>query len=444
VVFSLSRRGTLRFGSAAAWKLGPFENFLNAANAAIPRPATGDVVRTVAGIRHRRIGSGDIIVSEMGLGTQRWGSADFNGPDESLCHRMLDRAVLEGGVNLIDTAEQYPIPSDRQRPEGSTERIIGSWLAQDRSRRNKVVIASKITGGRNVNARNIEADLEGSLKRLGTDYLDLYLLHWPARYTPQANWGQSLEYKQERQEELGRYMGGGASFDEICEAMGKMVKQGKIRGWGMCNDNAYGLTASCYAARALSCEPPCVMQNDYSLINRRIEENGVSECSSARNENVGFLAYNTLAGGVLTGKYLKTPAGVDNPDREAGRRSMENPRGRMDEYGWGRTLYRYRSGPATLATRSYAELANKYGLSLTELALRWCRERSAVTSTLVGHSSVAQLDEDLSYFKNTKALPPQLLWEVDRIHMRNRLPIFSSTRVGEDWDGEGEIGEPIP
>ena len=144
-------------------------------------------VRTIDGIRQKRLGGGGIIVSEIGLGTQRWGSADFNGPDEALCHKMMNRAILESGVNLIDTAEQYPIPSTPARPEGSTERIIGSWLAQDKSRRDKVVLASKITGGRNVNARNIAADLEGSLQRLGTNHLDLYLLHWPARYTPQAS-----------------------------------------------------------------------------------------------------------------------------------------------------------------------------------------------------------------------------------------------------------------
>ena len=144
-------------------------------------------VRTIDGIRQKRLGGGGIIVSEIGLGTQRWGSADFNGPDEALCHKMMNRAILESGVNMIDTAEQYPIPSTPARPEGSTERIIGSWLAQDKSRRDKVVLASKITGGRNVNARNIAADLEGSLQRLGTNHLDLYLLHWPARYTPQAS-----------------------------------------------------------------------------------------------------------------------------------------------------------------------------------------------------------------------------------------------------------------
>lgn len=268
---SPGRRAAVRSGTALA--LGVPAWFPGAA-AAAPRPGggggvTNEVVRTVDGIRQKRLGGSDIIVSELGLGTQRWGSADFNGPDEALCHRMMDRAILESGVNLIDTAEQYPIPSDRARPEGDTERIIGSWLAKDRSRREKVVLSSKITGGRNVQKRSLVADLDGSLQRLGTDYLDCYLLHWPARYSPQSNWGQSLEYRLENDPEA--YSRTRASFEEIAEVMGGLVKAGKIRGWGMCNDNAYGLTASCYAAKAQGLAPPCVMQNDYSLINRRIE-----------------------------------------------------------------------------------------------------------------------------------------------------------------------------
>lgn len=152
--FGLRRVTAVRAGAAAAIGsgLGPLERFLppfvvNAASAAAaPKGGyTNEVVRTVDGIRHKRLGGSGIIVSELGLGTQRWGSTDFNAPDEALCHQMMDRAILNSGVNLIDTAEQYPIPSDRAFPEGNTERIIGSWLAKDKARRSKVVIASKIT-----------------------------------------------------------------------------------------------------------------------------------------------------------------------------------------------------------------------------------------------------------------------------------------------------------
>ena len=147
---------------------------------------TNDVVKIVNGIKHKRLGGeGEIVVSEVGLGTQRWVSEDFNAPDESLCHSFLDKAT-SSGINLVDTAEQYPIPSSSSKPEGLTETIIGNWVAKSKGNREKLVIASKITGSRNVCRANIFKDCENSLKRLQTDYLDVYLLHWPARYSPQS------------------------------------------------------------------------------------------------------------------------------------------------------------------------------------------------------------------------------------------------------------------
>lgn len=476
---AMRRSDVLRVAAAsaasAAIGVGAPEYVAAASTRAAVRP-TNEVVDVIDGIRQKRLGGTDIIVSEVGLGTQRWGSTDFNAPNEAACHAMMNKAVLDSGVTLIDTAEQYPIPSGSFSPEGYTEEIIGSWLRQDRSRRREVVIASKITGGDNINKRNIMADCEASLKRLGTDYLDVYLLHWPARYTPQSNWGQSLEFNPAVQQLLGP----SASFAEVVEAMGKLQKQGKIRGWGMCNDNAYGLAASAYTARAMGLPPPCVLQNDYSILDRRIEvpppeahtmhvhtyayahvhmhmhthqENGVSEASSPLLENTGFMAYNVLAGGVLTGKYLKEPAAIDQYNagkKGASMKRFRDPRGRMDENGWGQTLYRYRSGPAEEATRAYAKLAKQHGMTLTELCLRWARQRAAVTSSLLGVSSLTQLEEDLSYYKkdDVAPLPRELLWEIDRVHMRNRLPIFASTKVAKDWDegafGFGEVDEIIP
>ena len=123
---------------------------------------------------------------------------------------------------------------------------------------------------------------------------------------------------------------------------------------------------------------------------------------------------------------------------------MKNPRGRMDEFGWSRTLYRYRTEAAQAAIREYSDIARGAGMSLTELSLRWCRQRSLVTTTLVGHTSMDQLQQSIDYFTRGKALGDDVMWEIDRVHMKNRLPIFSSSRVGKDWDGEGEIGERIP
>jgi aryl-alcohol dehydrogenase-like predicted oxidoreductase len=403
---------------------------------------TNEVVSTINGIRQRRLGTTDIVVSEMGLGTQRWGSTDYNAPDEATCHAFLDRAV-QAGVNLVDTAEQYPIPSGQGCAEGSTELFIGSWLRQGKSRRKDVVLSSKITGGRHVTPNAIRGDLEGSLRRLGTDYLDVYMLHWPARYSPQSNWGQSLAYDYDEASDL--YYANPTSFAAIAEAMGQLVSEGKVRGWGLCNDNAYGVTACCAAAKALGVAPPCAAQNDFSLLNRRIEEDGLSEAMAPPNENVGFMAYNVLAGGVLSGKYLVgPPPSVDNPNRDGAKLTIAQPRGRHDTVGWGTTLGRYRSTAAEVATRQYAAIAKQHGLSCAELSLRWCRSRRAVTSSLVGTSTMAQLEANLQAFRTKEPLSEDVLWAIDRVHLQNRLPIFSNDQVGADWGHEGAIGERIP
>lgn len=120
---------------------------------------TNEIIRTVSGMKHRRLGGSDIVVSELGLGTQRWVSSDFNAPDEAACFAFMDKAILENGVNLLDTAEQYPIPSDgNQAKEGDTELVIGKWMKDRKVDRRKVVIATKITGGRNVTPQNIKKD----------------------------------------------------------------------------------------------------------------------------------------------------------------------------------------------------------------------------------------------------------------------------------------------
>jgi aryl-alcohol dehydrogenase-like predicted oxidoreductase len=147
---------------------------------------------------------------------------------------------------------------------------------------------------------------------------------------------------------------------------------------------------------------------------------------------------------MLTGKYLDIPAAMDDLDRDRATSSIKQPRGRMDTRGWGGTLYRYRTEAAQEAIADYAELAKADGMSLTELSLRWTRQRDLITSTLVRHTSIDQLKESLEFFTKKEPLSDQLMWEIDRIHMRNRLPLFSSSRVGKDWYGEGEIGEPIP
>jgi aryl-alcohol dehydrogenase-like predicted oxidoreductase len=187
------------------------------------------------------------------------------------------------------------------------------------------------------------------------------------------------------------------------------------------------------------------MQGDFSILDRKSEENGVAEAASPYNENVGFMAYNALAGGMLTGKYMDKPPAMDDlNNRERAMETLRKPRGRMDTRGWGGTLYRYRTDAAIEAIQEFDRIAKKYKMSLTELSLRWCRQRSLITTTLVGHTNLRQLEESIKYFTTKEPLSEEIMWEIDRVHMRNRLPLFSNNRVGSDWNGTGEIGETIP
>lgn len=388
----------------------------NAATPPVSMGPTNEVGKVVNGMKRRRLGGSDIFVSEFALGTQRWVSSDFNGPSKDLCYQFMDEAILKRGVNLIDTAEQYPIPSDGKTAlEGDTERVIGSWMRDRKVDRSEVVIATKITGGRNVTPRNIHKDCDESLQRLQTDYIDVYLLHWPQRYSPQSNWGQSLKYNIENDENrYWRMNGGPTSFEDMCLAMEDLIQQGKIRGWGLCNDNAYGLTACTRTAKFLGTTPPCTMQGDFSILDRKSEENGVAEAASPYNENVGFMSYNALAGGMLTGKYMDVPAALDDSNRDRAIASLQKPRGRMDTRGWGGTLYRYRTEAAQEAMADYAKLAKANKMSLTELSLRWNRQRDLITTTLLGHTNMDQLKETLDYFTKKEPLSEDLMWEIDR------------------------------
>ena len=366
-----NRRRSIVLGASSGGMFGGF--FGGKANASESgngtpfksKGATNEVVKVVRGIKQRRLGGSDIVVSEIGLGTQRWASDDFNAPSEEVCFSFMDEAILNGGVNLIDTAEQYPIPSGGRAQEGDSEKLIGKWMKNRKVKREEVVIATKITGGRNVTPKNIRGDCEGSLKRLGTDYIDVYQLHWPQRYSPQSNWGQSLKYNIESDEnQYWRMMGGPTSFEDLCLSMEELVQAGKIRGWGLCNDNAYGLTACTRTAKMLGTTPPCSIQGDFSIIDRKSEENGVAEAASKYNENVGFMSYNALAGGMLTGKYMQVPAALDDlANRDRAMKSLNAPRGRMDTRGWGGTLYRYRTDAAQRAIAEYNMIAKSNGMS---------------------------------------------------------------------------------
>lgn len=417
-------RRSLFQASASFGSFFGFDRSADAADSEQPKPPNNNPLS----ISQRTLGSSNVQVSSIALGTQRWVSTDYNAPDESACFQLLDVAY-EAGVRTIDTAEQYPIPSGLGSPEGQTEVTIGNWMRSRSIDRKTMTIATKITGATNVSPKNIEKDLDGSLKRLQTDYVDCYLLHWPQRYQPQSNWGQSLQYNY-----AGEYRRQ-ITFEELCVTMDKMIKKGKIRSWGLCNDSAYGLTKCCVTAKQMGLTPPAAFQGDFSLLDRKSCENGVLEAASPFNENVGFMAYNVLAGGMLTGKYMSDI----NP-------LQRKQRGRMDTRGWGQTLYRYQSPPAKSAIIEYDRLAKQAGISLGELSVRWAAEREGISTLLLGHSNLEQLRETLTWAAKADQQPldRDLLWEIDRVHMKNRNPIFANDAVPKEWYGGGAIGEPIP
>ena len=366
-------------------------------------------------------------VTEVCGGTMTWGS--FNS-EESEAWEQLDKMV-ELGVNFIDTAELYPVAFNYGK---TTELWIGNWLkkrtAEGKVDRSELYLATKCNpmgiGGtvdpaapHGFEEHILEASCKASLERLGCGSIDLYQLHFPTRDTPIfgcASFYPEGHNRPMKFVDMGPKTatptpkdGGMAVFERQVKAVGNLLKKGLIKHWGLSNENSYGITMFCLAADKLGIQRPVSCQNDFSMMNRTYESDG---WEAAYRFGVVGLPYGPLAGGVLTGKYLQTPAAVDDKDTASARQSFQKPRGRMDERGWGYTLYRYRSGPAETATRQYAALAKRYGMGMTELAVRWCRDRTSVTTALLGHTSMAQLDESLKFYQAKEPLPRDLAWEI--------------------------------
>ncbi len=291
---------------------------------------------------------------------------------ERQAHVQLDRA-LEAGINFLDTAEIYPVPP-RSETQGRTEQYIGNWLAA-RGCRDRIVLATKVAGPgdwlpylRGGKARldrpNIEAVLEASLRRLRTDYIDLYQLHWPDRKT---NYFGQLGYRHPTADPS-------VPLAETLEVLGDLVAAGKIRHVGLSNETPWGTMRMLQLAAELGLPRPVSIQNPYNLLNRTFDI-GLAEI--AIREQCGLLAYSPLAFGVLSGKYL-------NSARPVGARLTLFER--FDRY----------SGPqAVQATAAYVALARTHGLDPAQMALAWVTSRSFVTSTIIGATTMEKLEADL-------------------------------------------------
>ncbi|MGQ9837773.1 MAG: NADP(H)-dependent aldo-keto reductase [Cyanobacteriota bacterium] len=344
-------------------------------------------------MRYLPLGHSSLTVSEICLGTMTFGQQNTLAE----AHEQLDYALAQG-INFIDTAEMYPVPA-RAETQGSTECYIGEWLQHQQ--RDQLIIATKITGpGRpwhwirhgslSINRDNIKQAVIGSLKRLKTDYIDLYQIHWPDRYVPQFG-AVSYDPSQERPT---------VPIAEQLEALAEMVQAGFIRYIGLSNETPWGVSEFCHLAEQLGLPKVVSIQNAYSLINRLFEVGLAEVC---RNEQVSLLAYSPLGFGVLTGKYLqgKKPAGSRLALFE----------------GFGQ---RYQKPNVAEAVAAYVSIAQKYGLTPAQLALAFVRSRWFVTSTIIGATNLAQLKENLSCLQ--VELSAEILTEIEAVHQRYPNP----------------------
>lgn len=347
-----------------------------------------------------QLGQSDLHVTPVCLGTMTFGEQ----VNEADAHAILDRALARG-VNFIDTAEMYSVPA-REATYGATESIIGRWLAARPGVRGRIVLATKVAGpsrgmpwvraGLGMTADDIVASCEGSLRRLRTEVIDLYQIHWPERNVPA--FGQIYYDPAKERTQTG--------IHEQLEAMQKLVRQGKVRHIGLSNETPYGVHEFVRLAEQHGLPRIATVQNPYCLVSRGVD-NALDE--TMYRLGVSLLAYSPLGFGLLTGKYDES--GTEGP--------AAPKQGRIAKYDsvraqrWGRP-------EALAAARRYNALARQHGLTPTRMALAWCYGNWRVASTIIGVTSVAQLDEDLDAW-GTK-LAPELLAEIDKVRWELRDP----------------------
>jgi aryl-alcohol dehydrogenase-like predicted oxidoreductase len=346
------------------------------------------------------LGRSDLQVSPICLGTMTFGEMQV---DEAAAHRLLDHA-LERGINFIDTAEMYPVPPSAAR-YGDTEAIIGRWLASRPGVRGRIVLATKAAGpvrgyewlrngSADVTADDIVASCEGSLRRLQTECIDLYQLHWPVRHVPMFG---SLYYQPDSERAV-------TPIDEQLRGLQRLVQAGKVRHVGVSNETPWGVAEFVRLADAAGLPRIASVQNAYSLLNRSVD-NGLDEV--LRQTQVSLLAYSPLAFGLLSGKYDE--AGFDDPSRP----------GRMALFA-GMRKQRHGRPEALAAARRYNALARAHDIGPVRLALAFCFRNWRVASTIIGVTTMAQLDENIAAWE--QPLSAELLAEIDRIRWEMRDP----------------------
>lgn len=347
--------------------------------------------RLEPGHRQALAGSG-LLVSPICLGTMTWGTQNT----EAEAHAQLDAAVA-AGINFIDTAEMYSVPPNAES-YGRSETFIGNWLR--RQPRERIVLATKIAGaGRTMTwirggqldfgKASLHAAVDASLRRLQTDYVDLYQLHWPVRNVPMFG-GYRFDPTQERES---------TPILETLEALADLIRAGKIRAFGLSNETPWGVTQFARLAEQHSLPRPASVQNAYNLLNRNWEQ-GLAEIGY--RENIALLPYSALAFGLLSGKYLDDP----------------QARGRVTEFkGFAQ---RYSKPGVAPAVAEYVALARRHGLTPAAMAQAFVASRWFVGSTIIGATTLAQLDENIRACSTT--LPEEVLQDIEDIYLRHGSP----------------------
>jgi aryl-alcohol dehydrogenase-like predicted oxidoreductase len=324
--------------------------------------------------------------------------------NEADSHAILDHSMARG-VNFIDTAEMYSVPPKAETC-GHTETIIGNWFAKNPGARQKLVVATKVAGPSrgmpwirdhtNLTIKDFVTSCEASLRRLQTDVIDLYQIHWPERHVPA--FGAVYYDPQKENSEL--------TIHAQLEALAQLVKDGKVRHVGLSNETPYGVHEFVRLAEQHGLPRVATTQNPYCLVNRTYE-NGLDE--TCHRLNVSLLAYSPLGFGLLTGKY--DASGITGPDAPKGARISGYESVRKQR--WGRP-------EALVAARRYNELAQENGMTPSQMALAFCYTKWQVASTIIGVTSIAQLDADLDAWGTT--LSPEVLAAIDAIRWELRDP----------------------
>ncbi|WP_063651721.1 aldo/keto reductase [Aliivibrio fischeri] len=349
-------------------------------------------------MEYSTLGSSNLSVSRICLGSMTWGKQNT----QEDANQQIDYALSQG-INFIDTAEMYAVPPSPDT-YGKTETIIGNWLAANPERRKEIILASKIAGpglpwvrnGGAITGEAVIAAVDASLARLQTDYIDLYQLHWPNRTSPHfgkhfPNQFKFSEFDAKKEE---------ADMLEILQALDTCVKAGKIHHIGLSDDTPWGINTYLKLSEKYDLPRMVSIQNEFSLLHAKDWPYLIENCI---HENVAYLPWSPLAGGMLSGKYL------DGKMPEGSRWTFSQRNGI------------FRDTPAANeAVRAYMNVAEKHGYTPCQLALAWCDQVDGVTSTIIGATSLEQLKEDIEAF--SKPLSDEAISDINTVFRQYPMP----------------------